>query len=32
LKHTLTAYRPDGIDLQYKPVVVTRFTPQERKY
>lgn len=32
LKHTLTSYRPDGIDLQYKPVVVTRFAPQERKY
>ncbi len=32
LKHTLTAYTPEGIDLQYKPVVVTRFTPQERKY
>ncbi len=32
LKHTLTSYGPDGIGLQYKPVVVTRFTPQERKY
>lgn len=32
LKHTL-AYKTDqGIDLRYKPVVVTRFEPKERKY
>ena len=32
LKHTL-AYRTDkGVQLKYKPVVITRFQPQERKY
>jgi len=32
LKHTL-AYRRDGkIELRYKPVVITRFQPVERKY
>jgi succinate dehydrogenase / fumarate reductase flavoprotein subunit len=32
LKHTL-AYKTDGgIDLRYKPVTITRFPPQERKY
>lgn len=32
LKHTL-AYREDGkIRLDYKPVVITRFQPKERKY
>jgi succinate dehydrogenase / fumarate reductase flavoprotein subunit len=32
LKHTL-AYRKDsGVDLKYKPVVITKFQPQERKY
>jgi succinate dehydrogenase / fumarate reductase flavoprotein subunit len=32
LKHTL-AYRRDGaIEFRYKPVVITRFQPQERKY
>ncbi|UBF23892.1 succinate dehydrogenase/fumarate reductase flavoprotein subunit [Kovacikia minuta CCNUW1] len=32
LKHTLTYYSPAGIDIQYKPVTITRFQPQERKY
>ena len=32
LKHTL-AYKRDGkIEMKYKPVVVTRFEPKERKY
>ena len=32
LKHTLI-YRKDGkFDLKYKPVVITRFEPKERKY
>ncbi|HEY9883504.1 MAG TPA: succinate dehydrogenase/fumarate reductase flavoprotein subunit [Thermosynechococcaceae cyanobacterium] len=32
LKHTLTYYSPAGIDISYKPVVITMFQPQERKY
>lgn len=32
LKHTLAYYSPMGIDLDYLPVVINRFTPQERKY
>jgi succinate dehydrogenase / fumarate reductase flavoprotein subunit len=32
LKHTLAYYSPAGIDLQYKPVSITLFEPQERKY
>jgi succinate dehydrogenase / fumarate reductase flavoprotein subunit len=32
LKHTLSYYSPAGIDLQYKPVSITMFEPQERKY
>jgi succinate dehydrogenase / fumarate reductase, flavoprotein subunit len=32
LKHTLAYYSPAGIDLQYKPVAITMFEPQERKY
>ncbi len=32
LKHTLAYYTPNGIDLQYKPVTITQFQPQERKY
>jgi len=32
LKHSL-AYRTEkGVELQYKPVVITKFQPQERKY
>jgi succinate dehydrogenase / fumarate reductase flavoprotein subunit len=32
LKHTLAYYSSAGIDLQYKPVSITLFEPQERKY
>lgn len=32
LKHTLAFYSSAGIDLQYKPVTLTLFEPQERKY
>jgi succinate dehydrogenase / fumarate reductase flavoprotein subunit len=32
LKHTLTYYSPAGIDIRYKPVTITMFQPQERKY
>ncbi len=32
LKHTMAYYSPAGIDLQYRPVTITLFEPQERKY
>lgn len=32
LKHTLAYYSPAGIDIQYMPVTITQFQPQERKY
>ncbi|CAD5975765.1 Succinate dehydrogenase flavoprotein subunit [Planktothrix tepida] len=32
LKHTLAYYSPAGIDLAYRPVQITLFEPQERKY
>lgn len=32
LKHTLAYQTQNGIELKYKPVVITRFQPQERKY
>jgi succinate dehydrogenase / fumarate reductase flavoprotein subunit len=32
LKHTLAYQRPDGIELRYKPVVITQWQPKERKY
>jgi succinate dehydrogenase / fumarate reductase flavoprotein subunit len=32
LKHTLAWKEADGIRLDYKPVVITRFQPEERKY
>ncbi len=32
LKHTLTYYSPSGIDIQNRPVAITMFEPQERKY
>jgi len=32
LKHTMAYYSPAGIDLQYRPVTITTFEPQERKY
>ncbi|NDJ18911.1 succinate dehydrogenase/fumarate reductase flavoprotein subunit [Myxacorys almedinensis] len=32
LKHTLAYYSAAGIDLDYMPVVINQFEPQERKY
>jgi succinate dehydrogenase / fumarate reductase flavoprotein subunit len=32
LKHTLATYRSGEVQLEYMPVVLTRFEPQERKY
>jgi succinate dehydrogenase / fumarate reductase flavoprotein subunit len=32
LKHTLSYYSPMGIDIAYRPVAMTMFEPQERKY
>jgi succinate dehydrogenase / fumarate reductase flavoprotein subunit len=32
LQHTLAFYSASGIDIQYMPVVITLFQPQERKY
>ncbi|MBE9102958.1 succinate dehydrogenase/fumarate reductase flavoprotein subunit [Vacuolonema iberomarrocanum] len=32
LKHTLAYYSPMGVELQYFPVTLTQFQPQERKY
>jgi succinate dehydrogenase / fumarate reductase flavoprotein subunit len=32
LRHTLAWKKPDGIGLAYKPVSITRFQPEERKY
>lgn len=32
LKHTMAYYSPAGIDLTYRPVTITMFEPQERKY
>ncbi|MBI3989016.1 MAG: succinate dehydrogenase flavoprotein subunit [candidate division NC10 bacterium] len=32
LKHTLAYRTPNGIEFRYKPVVITRFHPEERKY
>jgi succinate dehydrogenase / fumarate reductase flavoprotein subunit len=32
LKHTLAYKTPKGIEFQYKPVTITKFQPQERKY
>jgi succinate dehydrogenase / fumarate reductase flavoprotein subunit len=32
LKHTLVYAAPEGLKLRYKPVTVTRFPPQERRY
>jgi succinate dehydrogenase / fumarate reductase flavoprotein subunit len=32
LKHTMAYYSPAGIDLRYRPVTITLFQPQERKY
>jgi succinate dehydrogenase / fumarate reductase flavoprotein subunit len=32
LKHTLAFHTPEGARLGYKPVTITRFQPEERKY
>ncbi|MDX2097343.1 MAG: succinate dehydrogenase/fumarate reductase flavoprotein subunit [Leptolyngbyaceae cyanobacterium bins.59] len=32
LKHTMAYYSPAGVDLRYRPVTITLFQPQERKY
>ena len=32
LKHTLAYRKEDRIELKYKPVSITRFQPQERRY
>ncbi|MBI4712480.1 MAG: FAD-binding protein [Planctomycetes bacterium] len=32
LKHTLVYYTSDGPRLEYKPVTITKYQPQERKY
>ena len=32
MKHTMAYSTPDGVRLDYKPVVVTRYQPMERKY
>jgi succinate dehydrogenase / fumarate reductase flavoprotein subunit len=32
LKHTMAYYSPAGIVLNYRPVTITMFEPQERKY
>jgi succinate dehydrogenase / fumarate reductase flavoprotein subunit len=32
LKHTLAYYSSAGIDIDYMPVAISMFTPQERKY
>ncbi len=32
LKHTLAWKTPEGVRFDYKPVVITKFQPQERKY
>ncbi len=32
LKHTLAFYTPDGPEFDYKPVVITKWQPTERRY
>jgi succinate dehydrogenase / fumarate reductase, flavoprotein subunit len=32
LRHTFAYYSPAGVDIQYVPVSITMFQPQERKY
>jgi succinate dehydrogenase / fumarate reductase flavoprotein subunit len=32
LKHSQAYYSPAGIDIRYRPVAITMFQPQERKY
>jgi succinate dehydrogenase / fumarate reductase, flavoprotein subunit len=32
LQHTLASHQPDGVELNYMPVVINQFEPLERKY
>jgi succinate dehydrogenase / fumarate reductase, flavoprotein subunit len=32
LKHTMAYYSPAGVEIQYMPVMINMFEPQERKY
>ncbi|MEB3180274.1 MAG: succinate dehydrogenase/fumarate reductase flavoprotein subunit [Nostocaceae cyanobacterium] len=32
LQHSMAYYSPAGIDIQYRPVTISMFQPQERKY
>jgi succinate dehydrogenase / fumarate reductase flavoprotein subunit len=32
LKHILLYYSPEGVRMEYQPVVITKWPPQERKY
>lgn len=32
LQHTLVYHTPDGLQVRYKPVKITKFEPKERKY
>jgi succinate dehydrogenase / fumarate reductase flavoprotein subunit len=32
LKHSMAYFSPAGIDIRYRPVTITMFQPQERKY
>jgi succinate dehydrogenase / fumarate reductase, flavoprotein subunit len=32
LRHTIASYTPDGVKLDYRPVTITRFQPEARKY
>jgi succinate dehydrogenase / fumarate reductase, flavoprotein subunit len=32
LKHTMAFFSPAGVELRYKPVIITRFEPKERVY
>jgi len=32
LRHTVASYTPDGVKLDYRPVTITRFQPEARKY
>lgn len=32
LKHTIAEYTKDGVKLSYKPVIITKYQPEERKY
>ncbi len=32
LRHSLARQTPDGVALDYKPVVITKYQPKERTY